>query len=269
MSEENNSKNINLITLKYPKSPSSEAYRTLRTNIQFSTFDKKTQVIVVTSADPGEGKSTVSANLAVVMAQYGSKTLLLDCDQRKPRVHRIFNLSNEKGLSNFLAGKSELESNFNYTDGSIMPFDFFFDESELENNFNHTDIENLDIMTAGIKPPNPAELLGSKKMGEFINLLRTRYDSIILDTPPILMVTDAQLLCSYSDGCVLVVASGEAQREEAIKAKELLQNVNAKILGVVLNKVEESSRNKYEYYYQYNDNDEIKNKNKNKHEIRK
>lgn len=240
MSEENNSQNINLITVQKPKAPSSEAYRTLRTNIQFSTFDKKVQVIVITSSGPGEGKSTVSANLSVVMAESGKKTLLIDCDQRKPTVHKKFNLSNQKGLSNFLAG-----------------------ETDLENSFNHTKVENLDVMTSGVKPPNPSELLGSKKMGEFLNSLRDKYDFIILDTPPVLMVTDAQLLSSVSDGTILVVSSGEAQREGAMKAKELLEQVNTKILGVILNKVEESSRSNYGYYYYYYyDNDGVKHKHK-------
>lgn len=240
MSEEDNSQKINLITVKNPKAPSSEAYRTLRTNIQFSTFDKKTQVIVITSSGPGEGKSTVAANLAVVMAQSGSKTLLMDCDQRKPRVHKIFNLSNQKGLSNFLAG-----------------------DANFEDSFHKTKIEDLDIMTAGVRPPNPSELLGSKKMGEFINSLREKYDFIILDTPPVLMVTDAQLLSRCSDGSLLVVSSGEAQREGAMKAKDLLEQVNTKILGVVLNKVQESSRSNYGYYYYYYyDNDGMKHKHK-------
>lgn len=163
--------NFNLITLKNPKSPSSEAYRTLRTNIQFSSFDKKAQVVFITSSGPGEGKSTVAANLAVVMAESGSRTILVDCDQRKPRVHKNFNLSNVKGLSNYLAG-----------------------EADFESCINETSINNLAIMTSGVRPPNPAELLGSKKMVEFVDSLRQKYDFVILDTPPVLMVTDAQLL---------------------------------------------------------------------------
>lgn len=234
--------NFNLITLKNPKSPSSEAYRTLRTNIQFSSFDKKAQVIFITSSGPGEGKSTVAANLAVVMAESGSRTILVDCDQRKPRVHKNFNLSNVKGLSNYLAG-----------------------EADFESCINETSINNLAIMTSGVRPPNPAELLGSKKMVEFVDSLRQKYDFVILDTPPVLMVTDAQLLSRCSDGCLLVVSSGEVAREGVIKAKELLEKVNTKILGVVLNKVQQSSRSNYGYYYYYYYDDEgVKHKHKKK-----
>lgn len=243
MSEENNLQNIKLITVQKPKSQSSEAYRTLRTNIQFSSFDKRRQVILITSTGPGEGKSTVAANLAVVMAESGVKILLIDCDQREPTLHEIFNFSNQKGLSNILA-----------------------EETDLEDSLKHTEIENLDIMTSGEKPPNPSELLGLKKMEELINLLRDKYEFIILDTPPVLMVTDAQLLSRCSDASILVVSAGEAQKAEAIKAKELLEKVNTKILGVVLNKIEESSKKKYGYYCHNDNANRIKNSHsRNKH----
>lgn len=218
----------NIITIDDPKSPVSETYRTLRTNIQFSSLDKKTQAIMTTSSGPGEGKSTVSANLASVMAQSGNKTILIDCDLRKPNVHRLFGLSNIYGLSNLLV-----------------------DEIAFDKAIQQGPIENLHILTSGTKPPNPAELLGSEKMRNFINTLRKYYDYIILDTPPVVVVTDAQLISRMADGCLLVVSSGEVERDAAIKAKELLVKVNAKIIGVVLNKVEKSTKGGYGYYYHY------------------
>lgn len=218
----------NLITLSNPMSPIAEAYRTLRTNIQFSSIDKKVQVIAVTSTGPGEGKSTVASNLAVVTAQAGKKTLLIDCDQRKPMQHKIFGVSNEKGLSNMLA-----------EDGNFALA------------VQKSGIENLLLLTAGVKPPNPSELLASSKMKNFVHSLRGQLDFIIIDTPPLLMVTDAQLLSSYIDGYILTVASGEADRDAAAKAKELLDNVNGKILGVVLNKINLHGKGYYGYYGKY------------------
>ena len=226
---------IDLITIKDPKSPISEAYRTLRTNIQFSSFDKEVKVIMITSSGPSEGKSTTSSNLAIVMAESGKKTLLIDCDQRKPKLHKIFELTNKIGLSNILAG-----------------------ECSKETAIKSSGINNLDLLTSGVRPPNPSELLGSQKMKHFIEDLRTFYDFIILDTPPIIMVTDAQLLSRHADGCLLVVASAQADKNAAIKAKELLEKVDAKILGVVLNKVDTSRKGYYGYYYQYYYSDEQK-----------
>ena len=217
-----------LITISNPTSPIAEAYRTLRTNIQFSSIDKKVQVVCVTSTGPGEGKSTVASNLAVVTAQSGKKTLLIDCDQRKPRQHKIFGVSNEKGLSNLLA-----------------------DESTFAFAVQKTGVDNLLILSAGTKPPNPSELLSSSKMRNFIGSLRSSLDFIIIDTPPLLMVTDAQLLASYIDGYILTVASGEADRDAAAKAKELLNNVNGKVLGVVLNKINLNEKGYYGYYGKY------------------
>jgi capsular exopolysaccharide synthesis family protein len=217
-----------LITINNPMSPIAEAYRTLRTNIQFSSIDKKVQVVCVTSTGPGEGKSTVASNLAVVTAQAGKKTLLIDCDQRKPRQHKIFGVSNEKGLSNLLA-----------------------EESTFALAVQKTGVDNLLILAAGTRPPNPSELLSSSKMKNFVGSLRNQLDFIIIDTPPLLMVTDAQLLAGYIDGYILTVASGEANRDAASKAKELLDNVNGKMLGVVLNKLSLNGKGYYGYYGKY------------------
>ena len=217
-----------LITIENPKSPVSESYRTLRTNIMFSSLDKKVQTIMVTSSGPEEGKTTVASNLAVIMAQSGKKTIIIDCDLRKPRLHKVFKASNLKGLSNYLIG-----------------------EVTIADVVKQTPIENLQLLPSGVKPPNPAELLGSAKMKSFVESLKQYYDYIILDTPPVVIVTDAQLVAQYADGCLLVVAAGEVDRDAPIKAKELLVKVNAKILGVVLNKVDDTGKGRYKYYYHY------------------
>jgi capsular exopolysaccharide synthesis family protein len=214
-----------LITISNPNSPSAEAFRTLRTNIQYSSIDKKVQVVCVTSAGPGEGKSTIGSNLAVVMAEAGKKTLLIDCDLRKPSIHKAFKLSNSTGLSDLLAGRAVFEKTI-----------------------QETGIESLQVLTSGMKPPNPSELLASSKMKKFIAALRMRYDFIVIDTPPVLLVTDAQLLVECSDGYLLVIASGEVDKDAAAKAQNLLEKVNAKILGAVLNKVESSKGGYYGYY---------------------
>lgn len=215
-----------LVTVKHPKSAIAEAYRTLRTNIHFSSFDKKVKTIVITSSAPKEGKSTTCANLSVVMAESGYKTILIDCDQRRATVHRLFSMSNEKGLSDLLVGNIKLS------------------EAVKERG-----IPNLSIITAGTKPPNPSELVASEKMKKFIEDLKETYDYIILDTPPVTMVTDAQLISAYADGCILVVASSEVEKAVAIKAKQLLEKVNARILGVVLNKVNIKQKGYFRYYY--------------------
>ncbi|MBW9145241.1 CpsD/CapB family tyrosine-protein kinase [Clostridium sp. CM027] len=210
-------KGLGLITFKKPNIPIAEAYRTLRTNIQFSSFDKKIKTLLVTSSGPGEGKTTTASNLAIVMAQGGSKTLLIDCDQRKPNVHMVFGCSNAEGLSNILVDENEVDIN---------------------KCIQKTEITNLYILASGTKLPNPAELLGSAKMKNLIEELKEIYDFIILDTPPIILVTDAQILAQYTDGCLLVISSGEAERDSVIKSKGLLEKVNAKILGVVINKLD-------------------------------
>lgn len=226
-----------LISIKNPMNPISEAYRTLRTNIKFSSFDKEIKSLVITSSGPNEGKSTTACNLAVVMAQAGSKTILIDCDQRKPSIHKVFGLSNKCGLSNILA-----------------------DEVELKDAVYKTQVDNLEILCSGTRPPNPAEILSSEKMKGFLQGLKERYDSIIIDTPPIVAVTDAQLLSTYVDGCVLVIASGQTDRGAVIKAKGLLDKVGAKILGIVLNKVDTSNKGYYgaRYYNYYSEDDEPK-----------
>lgn len=219
-------KNRELIVHNNPKSPTSEAYRTLRTNIQFSNIDKNIKSIVVTSSGPGEGKSTVISNLSITMAQVDKKVLLIDADLRKPRIHKVFSLFNNNGLTTVLS------ENLDYKEVIIS-----------------TGIGNLDILTSGPIPPNPAELLGSNKMKDFLEKIKEDYDVILLDAPPVGMVTDAAVLSTKCDGLILVCAVGQAIKEAAINAKELLQNVNANILGVVMNKVPTNEGGYYKYHY--------------------
>jgi capsular exopolysaccharide synthesis family protein len=214
--------------LRIPHFPVEEAYKTLRTNIQFSSLEDKIQTIVVTSSVPGEGKTTTAINLALAIAQSGHRTILVDCDLRKSKIHELFQISNEKGLSN------------------VLIEDATFEEAIYKDNIDVREVESLYILTAGVKTPNPSELLGSSKMQNLITLLKEEYEYIIIDTPPILLVTDAQVLSQYADGCLLVTASGKTQKDSVVRAKSQLLNVNAKILGVVLNKV--NFRNKKDYY---------------------
>lgn len=219
-----------LITNENPKSPSAEAYRTLRTNIQFSNIDKEIKTIVVTSSGPGEGKSTVTANYAVTLAKNDKKVLLIDADLRKPRAHTFFNLPNINGLTNVVA-----------------------ESTDYKKLVQATKIEGLDLLTSGPIPPNPSELLGSKKMKAFLDTLKEDYDMIIIDSPPVGLVTDAAILSTVVDGTILVCAVGQAIKEAAANAKQLLDKVNANILGVVLNKIplNEGGYYKYHYYQHY------------------
>lgn len=209
---------------KKPKSIVSEAYRTLRTNIQYSSFDKEIKVIVITSAEAAEGKSTVSGNLALSFAQNEKKVIIVDCDLRKPSVHKNFKLSNLAGLSEVLIGKAKLE--------------------EVIQSRN----ENLDILTSGKIPPNPSEMLSSTAMTNLIEKLREKYDIVILDSAPLQAVTDAQVLSTKADGTILVVRAQRTNREVVLEAKNLLTKVGANIIGTVLHAVE-NTRGKYYYYY--------------------
>lgn len=217
---------VSLITLVDPSSPVSEQYRTIRTNIQFaSSVDRKLQTLVVTSSGPSEGKSTTSANLAVVFAKSGQRVLLVDADMRKPTVFKTFQLTNEVGLSTVLStGKN--------VGGAAQ----------------QTSVENLSVLTSGPKPPNPSELLGSMRMDQVINEARNLYDIVIFDMPPVVAVTDAQIMASKVDGTLLVIRENVTKKESVTKAKELLHLVNARVLGVVYNGAEQSKDQGYYYY---------------------
>jgi protein-tyrosine kinase len=215
----------NLIAHNDPRSPIAEQYRTLRTNIQFSAVDETIRSIMVTSAGPGEGKSTTAANLAIVFAQQGKSVLMVDADLRKPTAHYTFQVDNHIGLTNVLTKQSSLRSAV-----------------------STTEIEHLSVMPSGPIPPNPAELLGSRMMEEFLKEAYEQFDLVIFDTPPVLAVTDGQILANRCDGTVLVVSSGITEVEAAAKAKDQLDSANARILGVLLNRKKASDTHYYYYY---------------------
>jgi tyrosine-protein kinase Etk/Wzc len=219
----------NLVTHFEPKSPISEAYRTFRTNLQFARLDAPLKTILVTSSGPSEGKSTTVANLAITMAQMGTNTILIDSDLRRPVLHSIFNLQRTPGLTNYLAGN--------------VPWKEIIQE---------TPIENLSLLTCGVLPPNPSELLGSKKMRMLLEELKEKYDMILFDSPPVIAVTDAAVLSTLLDGVVLVSSSGSTSREALLRAITLLENVKGRLIGGVLNKIKvESVYGSYHYYYYY------------------
>ncbi|MFE1242840.1 CpsD/CapB family tyrosine-protein kinase [Fictibacillus sp. NPDC058756] len=207
------------------KSPVFESYRTLRTNIQFASVDQEIKKIVITSPKPGEGKSTTVANLAIAFAQQGKKVLLIDADLRKPTVANTFSLPNTSGLTNVLSR-----------------------QSNLEQVVQQSAVENLYILTSGPLPPNPSELLGSNSMKELVSKAENEFDIILFDSPPVLAVTDAQVLTNLSDGTILVVRSGSTDQDAAKKAKDLLQVGNSRLLGVVLNS-KKQKQDQYYYYY--------------------
>lgn len=220
---------LNMIAHMDPKSPFVEAYRMLRTNLQFSQVDNKLQTIAITSSTPNEGKSTVVTNLAIVLAQAGNKVLVIDCDFRNPTQHKHFNCSNRSGFSNCIAGHED-----------IMSF------------IQKTQIEHLDIITGGPVPPNPSELLGSKQVKGVLDGLKNNYDYILIDTPPIMPVTDAAVIGARVDGVILVVEYGAIAPSLLQEAKERLTSPSITLLGAVLSKVEVSNGNGYGYaYYHY------------------
>ncbi|MEH7235368.1 CpsD/CapB family tyrosine-protein kinase [Bacillus sp. JJ1562] len=215
--------NLSLITMLRPRSPISEQYRSIRTNIQFFSVDGEMKTIMITSPGAAEGKSTTTNNIAIVFAQQGKKVLLVDADLRKPTAHYVFRVDNYEGLTNVLTK-----------------------QVNLCNVIRETDEENLYVLPSGPIPPNPAEILGSNAMDEFLMEVKELFDVIIFDTPPALAVTDAQVLANKMDGVVMVVSSGKTKKAAALKAKELLMNAKTKLLGVVLNK---TNRTESEYYY--------------------
>ena len=212
------------IVEKKPKSIAAEAYRSLRTNIQYSSFDKKYQTLVVTSANPGEGKTTVAGNLALVLAQGESKVLLIDCDMRRSSLHKRFRISNTYGISDLLVGKQKFEeASYKYND-------------------------NLTILPGGKIPPNPAEMLASKAMTAFLEEMKKHFDYIVLDTPPLQAVSDAQILSTKVDGSIIVVRAGVTKKDAVNNAVSIIKKVNGDIIGTVLNAAE-NKKDKYYYYY--------------------
>ncbi|MDO5556091.1 MAG: CpsD/CapB family tyrosine-protein kinase [Clostridia bacterium] len=223
-----------VIAQKDPKSPIAEVFRTLRTNIQFMNSKKGLQTLLVTSTMPEEGKSWVSANLATTFAQAGKKTLLIDADMRKGRIHKIFGTTNVPGLSNYLSGIDE-EDNV---------------KSNITKHIRQTEIENLYIMPAGNVPPNPSELLADDEMIRMIEEFKKYFDFIILDGTPCILVTDSIILSRIVDTTVIVAEHKKTRKDNLIKVKKAIENVGGKIAGVVINKVPVNiSKYNSSYYY--------------------
>ncbi|MGH2538567.1 MAG: CpsD/CapB family tyrosine-protein kinase [Candidatus Promineifilaceae bacterium] len=199
-----------LITISDPRSPVSEAYRTLRTNLSFSSLDRPLSTLLVTSPAPDEGKSTIIANLAVTMAQGGRDTILVDCDLRRPSLHELFGLAAEPGLTNLALEEDS------------QPF------------LQATGVERLRLLAAGPKPPNPADLLGSKRIDQVIASLAESADIVLFDAPPAIAVTDAAVLGAKLDGVLLVIRAGRTRREHAERAKEVLERAKVRVLGAAL-----------------------------------
>lgn len=212
-----------LVTVLTPKSTASESYRGIRTSILFSSAESAPQVILVSSVGPAEGKTITTANLAITMAQYGSKVIVLDCDMRKPRMDKLLGVSRNQGMSNLLVGSGA--------------------------NILHTSVPNLDVIPAGPIPPNPSEILGSARMAHLLGALRKRYTRVLIDSPPSTAVTDAVALSKSVDGIILVIRAGSTTREMAKNGVAQFDAVGAPMLGVVLNGVG-VGRGSY-YYYQY------------------
>lgn len=208
---------MDLITLTDPLSPASEAYRTLRTNLSFYSVDDPIQSLVVTSSATDDDKSSLAANLAVTMAQSGRRTILVDCDLRRPTLHDFFDLDADPGLTNVILG--ELDS---------IPL-------------QETGLENLRLLASGPKPPNPADMLGSKRIDALIAELTGQADFVIFDSPPALAVTDAAVLGAKVDGVLLVISAGKTRREHAERAKETLEKARIRIVGVTLTNASQDS----------------------------
>lgn len=234
MSRKNGKKNI-LFSYIRPKSAIAEAFRTMRTNISFSSCKDSNKVILVTSSGPDDGKSTVVANLGVVTAQAQSRVLLVDCDLRKPTLHHIFDLDNRRGLTNLLV-----------------------QDLAIDDVICATGVDGLYVIPSGPIPPNPSELLGSDRMAGLLARVRELYDVALLDTPPVIAVTDAALLAPQADSVLLVLKAGSTRIEMAQEARNLLQNVGVKSISVVLNAVELHGGGYYNYYSYYGDKDKDK-----------
>lgn len=220
-----------LIAAVHPKSPISEQFRTLRTNINFMAIDHPIKTLALTSANVSEGKSTVTDNLAIVWAQTGQKVLLVDADLRRSTLHRTFNLDNREGLTTILTSHART--------------------IDLNKIIQSSGIDNLSLLPSGPTPPNPAELLSSQRMKDFLKAARERYDMVIIDVPPMLEVTDTQVISHDLDAVVLVVKQGQTQKLGAKRAVELLKMAHANLLGYVMNDVVGDSSAGYGYGYGY------------------
>lgn len=216
-----------LVMVTEPKSPIAESFRALRTNIQYVNYERQLKVLMVTSAGPSAGKSFVLANLAVSLAEAGHRVIVICCDMRRPALHEFFHLSNASGLSSVLVGKKALEETL-----------------------KSSGKRNLQVLTSGPLPPNPSELIGSRRMNELLAQAKSMADFVLIDTPPVLAVSDAAVLAPRTDGVLVVCGMGLAKRDDARKTRDMLQQVKSNLVGVVLNYMEEARS--YGYYNYYN-----------------
>ncbi len=220
------SRNNELIVKHNPKSPVSEAYRNIRTNLNFTSPDKPLKTIAVTSSAAAEGKSLTLVNLALSMAQNGKKVIIIDGDLRKPMQHKFFEMTNFNGLSGILTG-----------------------EIEFGEGLRETNTENIKLISTGVIPPNPAELLNSHRMEEILAKAGEQADIVFVDTPPVVAVTDAAVLGNKVDGTIIVIASHQTDQRMLLKAQDNLERARANIIGVVLNKYPAYNDRNYQYYY--------------------
>ncbi|MCY4018868.1 MAG: CpsD/CapB family tyrosine-protein kinase [Chloroflexi bacterium] len=202
----------NLVTLSDPRSAAAEAFRSLRTNLMFSSVDNPIQTLLVTSPARENQKSSALANLAVTFAQSGNRTILVDADLRQPKQHQIWAIDNTRGLT------------------SMMVDDNTLDDPPLST----TDVDNLQVLTSGELPPNPADMFSGKRMDEIVATLRSRADYVLFDSPPVLAATDAALLGIKLDGALLVVRAGDTRRDHTAQARQALERVHVRIVGAVL-----------------------------------
>lgn len=230
-SNQNIREGVQLITAVHPKSPIAEQFRTLRTNINFMSIDHPIKTLALTSANVSEGKSTVTDNLAVVWAQNGQRVLLVDADLRRPTLHRTFDLDNREGLTTILTSRAKT--------------------IDLDKIIKSSGIDNLSLLTSGPTPPNPAELLNSQRMKDFLAAVKDIYDLVIVDVPPMLEVTDTQVISHNLDAVVLVVKQGQTEKLGAKRAVELLKLAHANLLGYVMNDVIANGDSGYGYGYGY------------------
>ena len=210
-----------------PTSPIAEAYRKIATNIEFSNIDNEIKTIMITSANPDEGKTTTICNLVMVMTELKKKILLIDLDLRKPAVHKTFKISNKQGLTDILINKDDYKS------------------------YLHNVYQGLDILTTGMIPANPTEIINSKALKELIKEMSNNYDYIFIDTPPVMLVSDPITISTYSDAVILAIEHGKTEKELSKKAVESLKQVNANIIGAVLNNIPVSKQSNYYYYRSY------------------
>ncbi len=213
----------NLVTLSQPRSAASEAYRSLRTNLMFSSVESPIQTLLVTSAAREDQKSVTLANLAVTFAQGGNRTVLVDADLRQPKQHEIWNLANSRGLSSMMVD----------------------DSSVSDPPLQATAVDDLEVICAGELPPNPADLLGGQRMNEIIAALKQRADYVLFDSPPVLAATDAALLGIKLDGALLAIRAGETRRDHTAQARQALERVHVRVVGAVLTDAPRDTRFAY------------------------